>query len=79
MTLAKSSALLLEELGSSLGVGFSRDCKYTGFVSRLIGGKMPGGSNPSAIKSYLSKSCGSGLNMQVSFLVPLWSPYTFGI
>ena len=29
-----------------------------GLISRLIGGKMPGGFNSSAIKSYLSKSWG---------------------
>ena len=49
--------LPLEELGwfsGALG-------KYsTGLVSRLIGGKMPGGFNSSAIKSYLSKNLGSG-------------------
>jgi fatty acid synthase subunit alpha, fungi type len=53
---------LLEELGSALGSGFSGALgKYsTGFVSRLIGGKMPGGFNSSAIKSYLSKNLGLG-------------------
>jgi fatty acid synthase subunit alpha, fungi type len=49
--------LPLEELGwfsGALG-------KYsTGLVSRLIGGKMPGVFNSSAIKSYLSKNLGLG-------------------
>lgn len=58
----KGEELPLEELGSSLGVGFSGNLgKYSsGLVSRLIGGKMPGGFNMSAIKSYLSKSWGLG-------------------
>lgn len=58
----KGEELPLEELGSALGVGFSGNLgKYTtGLVSRLIGGKMPGGFNLSAIKSYLSKSWGLG-------------------
>ena len=58
----KGEELPLEELGSALGVGFSGNLgKYTtGLVSRLIGGKMPGGFNLSAIKSYLLKSWGLG-------------------
>ncbi|KAI0787467.1 fatty acid synthase [Fomes fomentarius] len=58
----KGEELSLEELGSSLGVGFSGSLgKYTSsLISRLIGGKMPGGFNLSAIKSYLSKSWGLG-------------------
>ncbi|KAI0368773.1 fatty acid synthase [Pilatotrama ljubarskyi] len=58
----KGEELPLEELGSSLGVGFSGSLgKYTsGLVSRLIGSKMPGGFNLSAIKSYLSKTWGLG-------------------
>ena len=58
----KGEELPLEELGAALGVGFSGSLgKYTtGLVSRLIGGKMPGGFNLSAIKSYLSKSWGLG-------------------
>ena len=58
----KGEELPLEELGSALGVGFSGSLgKYsTGLVSRLVGGKMPGGFNVSAIKSYLSKSWGLG-------------------
>ena len=58
----KGEELPLEELGATLGVGFSGSLgKYTtGLVSRLIGGKMPGGFNLSAIKSYLSKSWGLG-------------------
>lgn len=58
----KGEELPLEELGSSLGVGFSGSLgKYTsGLVSRLVGSKMPGGFNLSAIKSYLSKTWGIG-------------------
>ena len=58
----KGEELSLEELGSALGIGFSGNLgKYTtGLVSRLIGGKMPGGFNLSSIKSYLSKSWGLG-------------------
>jgi len=58
----KGEELPLEELGAALGIGFSGSLgKYTtGLVSRLIGGKMPGGFNLSAIKSYLSKSWGLG-------------------
>ena len=58
----KGEELPLEELGSALGSGFSGTLgKYsTGLISRLIGGKMPGGFNSSAIKSYLSKNWGLG-------------------
>ena len=58
----KGEELSLEELSAALGVGFSGNLgKYTtGLVSRLVGGKMPGGFNLSAIKSYLSKSWGLG-------------------
>ncbi|EIN09976.1 fatty acid synthase [Punctularia strigosozonata HHB-11173 SS5] len=56
----KGEELPLEELGSSL-TGTGGLGKYTsGLVSRLVGGKMPGGFNISAIKSYLSKSWGLG-------------------
>lgn len=58
----KGEELPLEELGSALNVGYSGSLgKYTaGLISRLIGGKMPGGFNSSAIKAYLSKSWGLG-------------------
>ena len=58
----KGEELPLEELGSALGTGFSGSLgKYTsGLVSRLVGSKMPGGFNVSAIKAYLSKSWGLG-------------------
>ena len=58
----KGEELPLEELGSALGSGFSGNLgKYTsGLITRLVGGKMPGGFNMSAIKSYLSKSWGLG-------------------
>jgi fatty acid synthase subunit alpha, fungi type len=56
----KGEELPLEELGASLA-GTGGLGKYTsGLVSRLVGGKMPGGFNISAIKSYLSKSWGLG-------------------
>ena len=56
----------LEELGSALGSGFSGALgKYsTGLISRLIGGKMPGGFNSSAIKSHLSKNWGLGTTLE---------------
>ncbi|KAH9945014.1 fatty acid synthase [Epithele typhae] len=58
----KGEELPLEELGSALGVGFSGSLgKYTsGLISRLVGGKMPGGFSASAIKAHLSKSWGLG-------------------
>lgn len=58
----KGEELPLEELGSTLGVGFAGTLgKYTsGLVSRMIGSKMPGGFNASAIKTYLAKSWGLG-------------------
>ena len=58
----KGEELPLEELGSALGSGFSGALgKYsTGLISHLVGGKMPGSFNSSAIKSYLSKNWGLG-------------------
>ena len=58
----KGEELPLEELGSALSVGHSgAPGKYTSsLVSRLVGGKMPGGFNTSAIKAYLSKTWGIG-------------------
>ena len=52
----------LEELGSALGVGYSEVLgKYTsGPVSRMVGGKMPGGFNITSIKGHLSKAWGLG-------------------
>jgi fatty acid synthase subunit alpha len=71
----KGEELPLDELGSALGSGFSGTFeKYSaGLISRLIGGKMPGGFNSSAIKSYLSKSwgLGSSLVLTASFSEPL--------
>ncbi|KAF8206176.1 fatty acid synthase [Mycena galopus ATCC 62051] len=54
--------LPLEELGGALASGFGGALgKYTtGLVSRVVGGKMPGGFNSSAIKTYLSKTWGLG-------------------
>ncbi|KAF8199703.1 fatty acid synthase [Pholiota molesta] len=58
----KGEELPLEELGSALGNGFNGALgKYsTGLVSRLVGGKMPGGFNASAIKAHLAKTWGLG-------------------
>ncbi|KAJ7158521.1 fatty acid synthase [Mycena filopes] len=58
----KGEELPLEELGAGLASGFGGTLgKYTnGLVSRVVGGKMPGGFNSSAIKAYLSKSWGLG-------------------
>ncbi|PCH42040.1 fatty acid synthase [Wolfiporia cocos MD-104 SS10] len=58
----KGEELPLEELGSALSVGFSGSLgKYTsGLIGRLVGSKMPGGFNMTAIKAYLSKSWGIG-------------------
>ncbi len=52
----------LEEFGAALATGFSGNLgkHSTGLVSRLIGGKMPGGFNALAIKSYLVKTWGMG-------------------
>lgn len=58
----KGEELLLEELGSSLGVGFSGSLgKYTScLISCLVSSKLPSGFNLSAIKSYLSNTWGIG-------------------
>ncbi|KAF4614083.1 hypothetical protein D9613_007929 [Agrocybe pediades] len=58
----KGEELPLEELGAALGSGFNGSLgKYSnGLISRLVGGKMPGGFNASAIKAYLSKTWGLG-------------------
>ena len=58
----KGEELPLDELGAALGANYSGTLgKHTsGLVSRLVGGKMPGGFNLSAIKAYLSKTWGLG-------------------
>ncbi|KAF8525925.1 hypothetical protein BU17DRAFT_74311 [Hysterangium stoloniferum] len=58
----KGEELPLDELGAALGSGYSGSLgKHTsGLVSRLVGGKMPGGFNVSSIKNYLSKTWGFG-------------------
>ncbi|KZW02887.1 fatty acid synthase [Exidia glandulosa HHB12029] len=58
----KGEELPLEELASSLSIGYAGTLgKYTGgLVSRLVGGKMPGGFSMSAVKSYLAKTWGLG-------------------
>ncbi|RDB25744.1 Fatty acid synthase subunit alpha [Hypsizygus marmoreus] len=58
----KGEELPLEELGSALSSGFNGSLgKYSnGLISRLIGGKMPGGFNASAMKAYLAKTWGLG-------------------
>ena len=69
----KGEELPLEELGSALGSSFSGALgKYsTGLISRLIGGKMPGGFNLSAIKSYLSILVGLPLSIEKSPCIAL--------
>jgi fatty acid synthase subunit alpha len=58
----KGEELPLEELGSALGSSFSGSLgKYTtGLVSRVVGGKMPGGFNMTSIKGHLSRTWGLG-------------------
>ncbi|KAA1467738.1 fatty acid synthase [Dentipellis sp. KUC8613] len=58
----KGEELPLEELGSALAMGHSGSLgKYTtGLISRMVGGKMPGGFNLSAIKGHLAKTWGLG-------------------
>lgn len=58
----KGEELPLDELGPALGNGNSGGLgKYTsGLISCLIGGKLPGGFNSSAVKAHLSKSWGLG-------------------
>ncbi|KAF7312560.1 Fatty acid synthase subunit alpha [Mycena indigotica] len=58
----KGEELPLEELGSALSSGHSGTLgKYTtGLVSRVVGGKMPGGFNSTAIKAHLAKTWGLG-------------------
>ncbi|KIJ51487.1 hypothetical protein M422DRAFT_203704 [Sphaerobolus stellatus SS14] len=58
----KGEELPLEELGSALSSGYSGALgKHTsGLISRLVGGKMPGGFNLTSIKSHLSKTWGLG-------------------
>ena len=58
----KGEELPLDELGSALSVGYAGTLgKYTsGLVNRMIGAKMPGGFNLSAVKTYLTKSWGLG-------------------
>ncbi|KAF9509535.1 hypothetical protein BS47DRAFT_1301318 [Hydnum rufescens UP504] len=58
----KGEELPLDELGSSLSTGDSGALSKhtTGLISRLIGGKTPGGFNLSTIKAYLTKTWGLG-------------------
>ncbi|KAF8071859.1 fatty acid synthase [Lyophyllum atratum] len=58
----KGEELPLEELGSGLSTGFGGTLgKYSNsLISRVIGGKMPGGFNASAMKAHLAKSWGLG-------------------
>ena len=58
----KGEELPLEELRSALSAGHSGNFgKYTSdLVSRMVGSKMPGGFNMSAIKAHLSKTWGLG-------------------
>ena len=58
----KGEELPLDELASGLGSGYSGSLgKYTsGLISRLVGSKMPGGFNMSAVKAHLAKAWGLG-------------------
>src|ERR1700733_13244413 len=58
----KGEELPLDKLGSSLGSGYSGQLgkHTTGLISRLVGGKMPGGFNLTSIKGYLNKTWGLG-------------------
>jgi fatty acid synthase subunit alpha, fungi type/fatty acid synthase subunit beta, fungi type len=58
----KGEELPLDELGAALGSNYSGTLgKHTsGLISRLVGGKMPGGFTMSSIKAYLSKAWGLG-------------------
>ena len=58
----KGEEFSLEELGSALGSGFNGSLgnHSTVLVSRLVGGKMPGGFNAPPIKGYLAKTWGLG-------------------
>lgn len=56
----KGEEMPLEELGGALNVGYSGTLgRYTtGLVSRMVGGKLPGGFGLSAVKAHLSKQWG---------------------
>jgi fatty acid synthase subunit alpha len=58
----KGEELPLEELGSALSSGYNGALsKHTsGLVSRLVGGKMPGGFNATSVKAHISKAWGLG-------------------
>ncbi|KNZ81816.1 Fatty acid synthase subunit alpha [Termitomyces sp. J132] len=58
----KGEELPLEELAAGLSSGFNGTLgKYSnGLISRVIGGKMPGGFNVSAMKTHLAKTWGLG-------------------
>lgn len=58
----KGEELPLDELGAALNFGYSGSLgKCTSaLISRMIGGKMPGGFNLSSAKSHLSKTWGLG-------------------
>jgi malonyl CoA-acyl carrier protein transacylase len=58
----KGEELPLDELGAALNVGYAGSLgKHTsGLVSRMIGGKMPGGFNISAARGHINKTWGLG-------------------
>ncbi|CEH12227.1 fatty acid synthase [Ceraceosorus bombacis] len=58
----RGEELPLDELGGALGAGYSGTMgKYTsGLVSRMVGGKLPGGFNLASAKSHLQKAWGLG-------------------
>lgn len=56
----KGEELPLDELGASLTSSGTLGKHTSGLVSRLVGGKMPGGFNLTSIKAHLSKTWGLG-------------------
>lgn len=58
----KGEELPLDELGAALNVGYGGSLgKHTsGLVSRMIGGKMPGGFNITAARGHINKTWGLG-------------------
>ena len=58
----RGEELPVEELGAALNSGYSGSLgKYTsGLVTRMVGGKLPGGFNLAAVKAHLQKAWGLG-------------------
>lgn len=56
----KGEELSVDELGASLGYSGTPGKHTSGLISRLVGGKMPGGFNLTSIKAHLRKTCRLG-------------------